>query len=344
VQNKSNAANAFLNALIPLTSGLGMLIVFIAAAQSAQIQLIDPKLAGVAALLVLACYEVFQSFPQLGFNLARSDQAISRVFEIVDQTPDIIDPVHPQNVDKFHSLYIDHLDFHYPGSNQLVLDGFSLQLEAGKKVALVGPSGAGKTSLKNILLRFWEYSSGSININGIELRNLSQTDIRNIIRTSSQKPYFFPASILENLRLARPDATREEMVNALSDSQCLEWVSLLPNGLDTFIGNRGMLLSEGQRQRLDIARALLSRYQLLILDEPFAGIDSITERALNRTTLKSIGEKTLLLITHHLTDLEKFDEILFLSSGKIVEKGSHDQLMSLSGEYARMKNIQKGII
>ncbi len=280
VQNKSILANAFLNALIPFASGLGMLIVFVAAARSAQIQLIDPKLVGVTALLVMAGYEVFQSFPQLGSNLVRSEQAVSRLFEIVDQVPDIINPDLPQTINHFHSLDIDHLCFHYPGSNQLVLNEFSLHLEAGKKIALVGPSGAGKTSLKNILLRFWEYSSGSININGIDLRNLSQTDIRNIIRSSSQKPYFFPASILENLRLARPDATREEIMEALTASQCMEWVSALPSGLDTFIGNRGMLLSEGQRQRLDIARTLISGSELLILDEPFAGIDPITERAI----------------------------------------------------------------
>ena len=344
VQNKSILANAFLNALIPFASGLGMLIVFVSAARLTQIQLIDPKLVGVTALLVMAGYEVFQSFPQLGSNLVRSEQAVTRLFEIVDQVPDIINPDLPQTINHFHSLDIEHLCFHYPGSNQLVLNEFSLHLIAGKKIALVGPSGAGKTSLKNILLRFWEYSSGSININGIDLRNLSQSDIRNIIRSSSQKPYFFPASILENLRLARPDATREEMVEALNASQCMEWVSALPSGLDTFIGNRGMLLSEGQRQRLDIARTLISGSDLLILDEPFAGIDPITERALNRSVLNATGEKTLLLITHHLADLEMYDEILFLSNGKIVEKGSSDQLMRLSGEYSRMKQIQKGII
>jgi ABC-type transport system involved in cytochrome bd biosynthesis fused ATPase/permease subunit len=344
VQNRSILANAFLYAIIPFSSGLGMLIVFIAAARLAENQLIDTRLVGVAALLVMAGYEVFQSFPQLGSNLVRSEQAVSRLFEIVDQVPDIIDPDLPQTINHFHSLDIDHLRFQYPGSNQLVLDGLSLHLGAGKKLALVGPSGAGKTSLKNILLRFWEYSSGRINMNGINLRDLSQADIRNLIRTSSQKPYFFPASILENLKIARPDATREEMMEALNASQCMEWVSAFPSGFDTFIGNRGMLLSEGQRQRLDIARTLISGSDLLILDEPFAGIDPISERALNRSVLNAIGEKTLLLITHHLADLEMYDEILFLSNGKIIEKGTSDQLMGLSGEYARMNKIQKGII
>jgi ATP-binding cassette, subfamily C, bacterial CydC len=343
VQNKSNATNAFLNALIPLTSGLGMLIVYIAAAQSAQNQIIDPKLIGVTALLVMAGYEIFQSFPQLGFNLVRSEQAISRLFEIVDQVPDIIDPDNPQSVDHFYSLDINRLGFHYPGSNKLILDGFSLQLEVGKKVALVGPSGAGKTSLKNILLRFWEYSSGSININGIDLRQLSQVNIRNLIRTSSQKPYFFPLSIQENLRFARPDSTMEELAEALYASQCMDWLSVLPSGLDTLIGNRGMLLSEGQRQRLDIARTLISGSDLLILDEPFAGIDTITERNLNRSVLKFTQDKTLLLITHHLTGLDLFDEILFLKDGKIIEKGSHDELISLSGEYSHMYKMQKSI-
>jgi ATP-binding cassette subfamily C protein CydC len=343
VQNKSIMGDVFLNALIPFVSGIGMLIVFIAAAQSAQIQLIDPKLIGVTALLVLAGYEIFQSFPQLGSNLVRSEQAVSRLFEIVDQVPDIIDPEHSQSLKNFNSLDIDHLDFIYPGSKQLILDGFYLHLEAGKKVALVGPSGVGKTSLKNILLRFWEYSSGSVHINGIDLRQLPQVDIRNLIRTSSQKPYFFQTSILENMRLASPDATREDMIEALSASQCMEWVSALPSGLDTLIGNRGMLLSEGQRQRLDIARALISGSDLFILDEPFAGIDTITERNMNRSILKYTQRKTLLLITHHLTDLEMYDEILFLKDGKILEKGSHKELISLSGEYSRMYKIQKSI-
>ena len=195
VQYKSIAGNAFLNSLIPLASGLGMLLGFVAAAQSAEIKLIDPKMVGVIALLVMASYEVFQSFPQLGSILVRSDQAVSRLFEIVDKVPDIVDPEHPKSIGQFHSLDIDHLRFHYPGSDLMILDGFSLHLEAGKKVALVGSSGAGKTSLKNILLRFWEYSSGSVKINGIDLRLLSQADIRNLIRTSSQKPYFFPISI-----------------------------------------------------------------------------------------------------------------------------------------------------
>ncbi len=343
VQNKSILGNAFLNALIPLASGIGMLIVFIAAAQSAQIQLIDSKLIGVTALLVMAGYEVFQSFPQLGSTVVRSEQAVSRLFEIVDQVPHINYPENPQSIERFHSLDIDHLDFHYPGSNLLIFDGFSLHLEAGKKMALVGPSGVGKTSLKNILLRFWEYSSGSIHINGIDLRQLSQTDIRNLIRTSSQKPFFFPTSILENLRLASPDSSREEMGEALSASQCMEWVSALPAGLDALIGNRGMLLSEGQRQRLDIARTLISGSDLYILDEPFAGIDTITEWNMNRSILKYTQRKTLLMITHHLTDLEMYDEILFLKDGKILEKGSHDELIRLSGEYSRMYKIQKSI-
>ena len=123
----------------------------------------------------------------------------------------------------------------------------------------------------------------------------------------------------------------------------MDWVSALPSGMETQIGNRGMLLSEGQRQRLDIARTLISGSDFLILDEPFAGIDTITERNLNRSLFKYTQKKTLLLITHHLTGLDLFDEILFLKGGKIIEKGSHDQLISLSGEYSRMYKMQKSI-
>jgi ATP-binding cassette subfamily C protein CydC len=219
-----------------------------------------------------------------------------------------------------------------------------LEINAGMKIAMVGPSGAGKTTLINILLRFWEFSSGSIYLNNIDLRKYSFNNIRSLIRTSSQKPYFFPASIRENLTLVRSDIKEADILKVLEQTKSMVWIDALPKGLDTIMGERGMKFSEGQRKRLDLARTLLSDAPFIILDEPFAGIDHISEKELSRSLLESTRDKTLLLITHHLTSLGKYDEILYLSGGRISERGSHKQLMQVGGEYARMYGMQKNIV
>jgi ABC-type multidrug transport system fused ATPase/permease subunit len=151
-------------------------------------------------------------------------------------------------------------------------------------------------------------------------------------------------SIRENLNLIRSDINEADILRVLAQTELLDWINNLPDGLDTIMGDRGMKLSEGQRKRLDLARTLLSDAPFIILDEPFAGIDQVTEKALSRSLLKSTRDKTMLLITHHLTSLEEFDEILYLSGGRISERGSHKQLIQAGGEYARMYGIQMNII
>lgn len=343
-QKRSIYANAILNSLQPIASAAGMIIIFLTAAGLVEKQILDPILVGVSALLVMAGCEAFQSFPQVGSTLSQIDQSLDRIIDIVDQDPEIIDPEFPAVLSTFRSLNIEKLVFQYPGNRGCVFDGLSLEITAGKKLALVGASGAGKSSLINILLRYWEYSSGSIRINGTELKDISSIDIRNLIRASSQNPFFFPMSLRENLLLATPDVTEGDMKQVLEITQCLEWVYQLPQRLDTFIGDRGVRLSEGQRKRLDVARALIGKPELIILDEPFAGIDYPLEVKMKAALFEAYPVMTMVLITHHLVDLEMYDEILFMEKGRIIEKGDYHSLLNSNGKFAKMHDMQKNII
>lgn len=344
IQKKSIYGNAFLNAILPAISGLGMIIILMTGSDLAQDLQIAPMLVGVAALVMLSAYEAFQPFSQTGSILAQSKQSVTRLFEIIDQIPEFIPSEKPVAIKQFQTLELEHVTFSYSGTKRQVFNDLSFKVNAGDKIALVGPSGSGKTTLMNLLLRFWEYTSGSVRINDIELREFSMVDLHNLIRTSSQKPYFFPVSIRENLNLVRADIKETDIQLALSQVESLDWVTGLPFGLDTIIGERGMKLSEGQRKRLDLARTILSDAPFIILDEPFAGIDQIMERTLTESLLGSSRKRTLITITHHLTSLENYDSILYLKDGRIIEQGTHEDLMHMANEYARMFNLQKNII
>lgn len=343
LQRISNRTVAFLNALVSIFAGLAMMIIFMQATKLASGGALDDKLIGVVALLMLASFEVFQSFPQAGLSLIQSGQSVARLLEISEIEPETADLLQPVELIDFQSLDIKNLRFSYPGTKLQVFDNLSLHIKNGQHVALVGPSGAGKTSLVNLLLGFWQQHSGSISINGQDLDRYSRSDIRNLIRVSSQKPFFFPGSIRKNLLLASPDATEEDLQRALATAQCEEWLTTLQGGLDAEIGEWGNRVSEGQRKRLDLARTLLAGSPFVILDEPFAGVDALTGRELLLSILTGTQAHTLLIITHQLTSLTSLDNIYFLAGGRIVESGTHQELMELSGYYARMYRLQKGI-
>ena len=344
LQRISTRTVALLNALVSIFAGLAMMVVFMEATKLTRGGELDGRLISVGALLVLASFEVFISFPQAGLTLTQSDQSIDRLLDISERKPETSDPMLPVVLTDFQSLDITNLQFSYPCTGQQLFENLSLHIETGQRVALVGPSGAGKTSLVNLLLGFWQYQSGSISINGQELERYTRSDLRNLIRVSIQKPFFFPGSIRQNLLLANPDATEEDLHRALAMAQCGEWLGTLPGGLDAEIGERGNRVSEGQRKRLDLARTLLADSPFVILDEPFAGIDELTGSELLLSIIPETPVKTLLIITHQLTSLDYLDHIFFLDGGRIVESGNHQELMKLSGRYARMYRLQKGMI
>ena len=211
-------------------------------------------------------------------------------------------------------------------------------------MAIVGPSGAGKSTIANLLLRFWDYEAGDIHLGGTSLKSLDQDEVRKRLALVSQNSYFFNTSIRENLRLARRSASPEEMEAAARAAQIHEFILGLPKGYDSLIGEQGFRLSGGERQRLAIARALLRNSPILILDEPTANLDPQTEKQVLDTLFETMRQKTSLLITHRLVGLETMDEILVMDDGKIVERGTHTELLNRKGLYRRLWDLQNQIL
>lgn len=244
-----------------------------------------------------------------------------------------------------HTLTARNLRCSYPGASRPTLDGIDLDLSPGRRVALVGPSGAGKSTLAAALLRFLPYE-GSIALDGVEIDALDGDDVRRIVGLVSQDVHIFDSTLEENLRLAKRDASKDELRDALAQARLLDWVDSLPQGLATEVGERGARMSGGQRQRLALARALLADFPILILDEPGEHLDTATADALVADLLDVTRARTTLLITHRLVGLEQVDEILVIAclrprgcprtgeQGRIVERGTHTQLIARNGSYA----------
>jgi ABC-type transport system involved in cytochrome bd biosynthesis fused ATPase/permease subunit len=224
-----------------------------------------------------------------------------------------------------HTLAARNLSCSYPGASRPALDGIDLDLSPGRRIALVGPSGAGKSTLAAVLLRFLSYQ-GSATLDGVDIDALDGDDVRRVVGLVSQDVHIFDSTLEENLRLAKRDASEDELRDALAQARLLDWVDSLPQGLATEVGERGARMSGGQRQRLALARAMLADFPILILDEPGEHLDTATADALVADLLDVTRARTTLLITHRLVGLGQVDEILAIEQGKIVERGTHAQL------------------
>jgi ABC-type multidrug transport system fused ATPase/permease subunit len=241
-------------------------------------------------------------------------------------------------------LRITNLTLTYPGTAQLALQDISISLPPGGRIAIVGPSGAGKSTLNGLLLRFWNYSQGRVMLNGRELREYPQDEVRRQFSVLSQRSYFFNDTIRNNLLLARPEADESGVREAARRAQMDEFIMGLPKGYDTVIGERGLRLSGGERQRLALARALLKDAPIFLLDEPTAHLDGSTERLILEVMFSLSRQRSLLLVTHRLVGLEVMDEILVLERGRIVQRGRHADLIGRAGLYQRLWNIQTNLV
>ena len=344
-QRRMALFSALQTALISLVTGLTALAILILAAPLVRAGRLEGVLLAVLVLAALASFEAVQPLPAAFQHLSRSLTAARRLFELADMPPAVRDPVLPRplppDLSAAEVLRVENLRFRYAPAEPPALDGVSFSVPAGSVVALVGPSGAGKSTLVALLLRFWDYQEGMIWLAGHDLRACAQDEIRRTMSVVSQQTYLFAGTILDNLRLARPSLTEDQALAALAAAELDGFVATLPDGLHTWIGEGGLRLSGGERQRLAIARAVLKDAPLLLLDEPTANLDPLTERAVLRTIFTALPGRTTLLITHRLIGLERAHTILVLAGGRIVERGTHADLLQARGTYWQMWAAQQ---
>ncbi len=331
-------------ALSGLLMNLATLVVLAFAISLVDSAELDGVYLALLVLATIASFEAVLPLPQALQYLENSLEAGRRLFEIVDAEPAVVDPSLPTPVPGRVGLRVQDLSFAYERGQPLALDGVSFELPQGGRLAVVGPSGAGKSTLVQLLLRFWDYTQGQIWLDGRELRAYAQEDLRRGIAVVSQHTHLFSTTVRENLLLARPEASDAEVIRAAQQAQIHDFVQSLPHGYDTWIGEQGWRLSAGQRQRLAIARAILKDAPFLILDEPTANLDALTEREVVAALWELSTGRTTLIISHRLVGLETADEILVLRAGRVVERGQHPDLWQMGGLYRRMWDLQNQLL
>lgn len=263
-----------------------------------------------------------------------ADEAVGRLDEILGQKPMEESNVQKRPVNA--NISFDHVTFTYPGADRPALDNVSFSVRSGQVTALVGPSGGGKTTAASLIPRFWDTDSGTVAIGGVNVRKMNTEDLMSQVAFVFQDTRLFKESLLENIRAARPEATRDEVLSAAHAAQCDDILQKLPQGLDTVVGTKGIYLSGGEQQRIALARAILKNAPIVVLDEATAFADPENEHQIQKAFEVLTKNKTVLMIAHRLSTVQNADSIIVLSEGKIVEQGSHESLLALRGVYTAM--------
>jgi len=277
-------------------------------------------------------------------DLLRAAGATERLMELLAARSPVADPAQPRSLPTVRggsAVAFDKVTFHYPSRPKTAaLDGFDLHIAPGETVALVGPSGAGKSTVLQLLLRFYDAQQGTVRLDGVPVRELALTDLRQRVGIVPQDSTVFSTSALENIRYGRPDATDDEVRAAARAAYAHDFIEALPEGYATYLGERGVRLSGGQRQRISIARAMLKNPPLLLLDEATSALDAESERVVQAALEAAMADRTTLVIAHRLATVLKADRIVVLDAGRIVDIGTHHELVARGGLYAKLASMQ----
>jgi len=323
--------------------GLGGLAVAVVGALQVSAGALSASMLPLLVLIALATFLPVSEISQVSRQLADTIAATRRLHVVANEPEPVTDgPLAPPVAMHGLSLAFEHVSFAYPGKDEDTLKDLSFKAPAGATVAVVGASGAGKSTVASLLLRFWDPRTGVVKLDGVDVRQLQLDGLRERVALVTQDTYLFNDTLEGNIRLARPEATPEELARALDQAALTDFVRTLPDGLATRVGERGMQLSGGQRQRISIARAFLKNAPVLILDEATSHLDTLSEMQVRGALDTLMRHRTTLVIAHRLSTIRDADLILVLERGTLAEAGTHDQLLRKQGAYARLASHQGG--
>ncbi len=344
---------------LTLVSALALALVYGLGGSLAVAGRLDTGAVVSLALLITRLYAPLTALASARVDIMSAVVAFDRVFEILGLKPLVSEPAKPVPTPEGPvAIEVDDVSFAYPSADQVslasledvavldtrggepVIEGVSFRAEPGALVALVGPSGAGKSTLAQLLVRLYDVGEGSIRVGGVDVRDLAFQDLHTAVGLVTQDGHLFHTTIRENLVLGAPDATDEQVWEALERARLAELVATLPDGLDTVVGERGYRMSGGERQRLTIARLLLRAPRAVILDEATAHLDSANEAAVTAALAEALTERTAIVIAHRLSTVRAADLILVLEDGRVIERGRHSELLALGGRYAELYRTQ----